>query len=289
METAAIDFVPWGLEATWPSRRWLEPVDGRRDGPPRGVRLGHASDSALLLVCTYPRARFDAEMPGTGADLVRELAFEATFALINFALHQIKVPGGRPAGLVGSLVSYASQQADRYLDWDTTHWGMDPAGQAGAAAWPGQLAQAGPAGQLGPSGPSAWGGPSGPSAWGGPSGPSAWGGPSGPSAWGGPSGVSAWGGPSGGGTGALRAGGAVARTIGLGGWRSGFSITNPDAYIVVHACGVSLDHLLLTPVTDPSAYGLAAEPPLLGKMHWELWPNHQELSYDDLALPVGAR
>ena len=134
METAAIDFVPWGLEATWPSRRWLEPVDGRRDGPPRGVRLGHASDSALLLVCTYPRARFDAEMPGTGADLVRELAFEATFALINFALHQIKVPGGRPAGLVGSLVSYASQQADRYLDWDTTYWGMDPAGQAGAAA-----------------------------------------------------------------------------------------------------------------------------------------------------------
>jgi hypothetical protein len=209
METAAIDFVPWGLEATWPSRRWLEPVDGRRDGPPRGVRLGHASDSALLLVCTYPRARFDAEMPGTGADLVRELAFEATFALINFALHQIKVPGGRPAGLVGSLVNYASQQADRYLDWDTTHWGMST-------------------------------------------------------------------------------GGAVARTIGLGGWRSGFSIANPDAYIVVHACGVSLDHLLLTPVTDPLAYGLAAEPPLLGKMHWELWPNHQELSYDDLALPVGA-
>jgi len=192
-------------------------------------------------------------MPGTGADLVRELAFEATFALINFALHQIKVPGGRPAGLVGSLVSYASQQADRYLDWDTTHWGVEPArqsGPAGAPAWPGQHAQAGRGGQPGPA---------------------------------------PWGGPPGGGTGALSGGRAVARTIGLGGWRSGFSVANPDAYIVVHACGVSLDHLLLTPVTDPSAYGLAAEPPLLGKMHWELWPNHQELSYDDLALPAGAR
>jgi hypothetical protein len=219
METAAIDFVPWGLEAAWPSRRWLEPVDGRRDGPPRGVRLGHASDSALVLVCTYPRFRFDAEMPGTGADLVRELAFETTFALINFALHQIKEPGGRPAGLVGSLVSYANQQADRYLDWGTTYWGMASNGPPGPAAWPGQ---------------------------------------------------------------------AVARTIGLGGWRSGFSIANADAYIVVHACGVSLDHLLLTPATDPSAYGLEAEPPLLGQMHWELWPNHQELSYDDLLLPVGA-
>src|SRR5258708_39594358 len=82
---------------------------------------------------------------------------------------------------------------------------------------------------------------------------------------------------------------ALARTIGLGGWRSGFSIANPDAYIVVHACGASLDHLLLAPVTDPSAYRLAAQPPLPRQMHWELWPNHQELSYDHLALPPGAR
>jgi hypothetical protein len=270
MGTAAIDFVPWGLEAAWPSRRWLEPVDGRRDGPPRGVRLGHASDSALVLVCTYPRARFDAEMPGTGADLARELAFEATFALINFALHQIRVPGRRPEGLVGSLVSYANQQADRYLDWGTTHWGIGPAARTGGPAartggpaartggqawtdrpaWTGEHAQAGPSGQAGP-----------------------------------PS----WGEPAGQAAGGPRATGAVARIIGLGGWQSGFSLADADAYIVVHACGISLDHLLLTPVTDRSAYGLAAEPPLLGEMHWELWPNHQELGYDDLALLVGAR
>src|ERR1700689_677296 len=114
METAVIDFVPWGLDATWPSQRWLELVDGRRDSPPRGARLGHASESAMVLVCTYPRSRFDAFFPGTGADLVRELAFESTFALINFALHQIKGAGQRPDGLVGSLVSYANQQADQY-------------------------------------------------------------------------------------------------------------------------------------------------------------------------------
>jgi hypothetical protein len=220
MKTAAIDFVPWGLEAAWPSRRWQELVDGRRDGPRRGVRavrLGHANDSAMVLVCTYPRARFDAEMPGTGADLVRELAFETTFALINLVLHQVKVPGRRPDGLVGSLVSYASLQADRYQDWGTTLWGMghEYAGR--------------------------------------------------------------------------RTDGAVARTTALGGWRSGFSLADRDAYIVVHACGASLDQLLLTPVTDPSSYGLAAEPPLLGDMHWELWPNHQEIGYDDLALLVGAR
>ena len=83
--------------------------------------------------------------------------------------------------------------------------------------------------------------------------------------------------------------GAVARTITLGGWRSGFSLADSDAYIVVHACGVSLDHLLLTPVTDPASYGLTADPPLLGDMHWELWPNRQELGYHDLELLVGAR
>jgi hypothetical protein len=286
MGSAAIDFVPWGLEATWPSRRWLEPLDGRRDGPPRGVRLGHASDSALVLVCTYPRARVDAEMPGTGADLVRELAFEATFALINFALHQIKVPGRRPEGFVGSLVSYANQQADRYLDWGTTHWGIGPAAQTTQQAWPGQPGRTGQQPQAAQQG---WTGQQPQAAQPGRTGQQGWTGQQPQAAPTGQNGRPAWGEPASQAAGGLRASGAVARTIGLGGWRSGFSLANPDAYIVVHACGISLDHLLLTPVTDPSAYGLAAEPPLLGEMHWELWPNHQELGYDDLALLVGAR
>jgi len=236
----------------------------------------------MVLVCTYPRARFDAEMPGTGADLVRELAYEATFALINLALHQIKVPGRRPEGLVGSLVSYANQQADRYLDWGTTHWGI---GQAAPGGYPGQPSQPGQSAQNWQAAPGGYPGQPGQPAqnwqsaqnWqqartGRPA--QAW-----PDALGGSTAEAA---------GALRTAGAVARTTALGGWRSGFSLANRDSYIVVHACGISLDHLLLTPVTDHSVYGLAADPPLLGDMHWELWPNHQELGYDDLAYLVGA-
>lgn len=135
MDNFALDFVPWGLEAAWPTRSWVEPIPGVRQDPPRGIRLGHASDAAMVLTCTFPRRRFDAEVASTGADPVREIAFETTFALINLALHQIRVPGARPEGLVGSLVQFANQQADRYRDWATTHWGLEQAGIIGMAGW----------------------------------------------------------------------------------------------------------------------------------------------------------
>ena len=284
MGKGPVDFTPWGLEATWPSRRWLELVDGRRDGPPKGVWLGHASESAMVLVCTYPRARFDAEMPGTGADHVRELAFEATFALINFALHQVKVPGRRPEGLVGSLVSYASLQADRYQDWGTAHWDIGPAAEPGHNGQPGRAGQPGRGGQPAQAWQHARAWQDAQTTRPGRAWPGA----------GGPSGLAAQ--PAGGPRTEIgreteigpRVEGAVARTITLGGWRSGFSLADRAAYIVVHACGVSLDHLLLTPVTDPASYGLTADPPLLGDMHWELWPNRQELDYHDLELLVAA-
>lgn len=274
METAAIDFVPWGLDATWPSRRWLELVDGRHDGPPRGVRLGHASDSALVLVCTYPRARFEAEMPGTGADLVRELAFESTFALINFALHQIKVPGARPDGLVGSLVSYANQQADRYPDWGTAYWRI---GQEGVAGGIGQGSQAVPNARLGQSDPAGQDYQPGQHYQPGLNRQPRQGGQVGSQD------VLSWRSDGG-----QRVSTTEARTTTLASWQSGFSIGDPDTYIVVHACGISLDHLLLARVADPAGYALTAGPPLLGEMHWELWPNQQELGYDDLARLVAS-
>ncbi len=200
METSPVDFIPWGLEAPWPARRWLELIDGRRHDPPRGARLGHASDSAMVLVCTFARDRFDAEVSGTGSDPVRELAFETTFAQINLALHQVRVPQERPDGLIGSLVSYANSRADRYLEWSATHWGVESA-----------------------------------------------------------------------------------RTTALAGWQSGFSLAYPDAYVVVHACGIGIEQLRLFPVTDLAAYELSTDPLAPGTMHWELWPSRPELGYDDLA------
>jgi hypothetical protein len=189
-------------------------------------------------------------MPGTGADLVRELAFESTFALINFALHQIKVPGARPDGLVGSLVSYANQQADRYPDWGTAYWRI---GHEGVAGGIGQGSPAVPNARLGQSDPA------------------------------GQQDVLSWRSDGG-----HRVSTTEARTTTLASWQSGFSIGDPDTYIVVHACGISLDHLLLARVADPAGYALTAGPPLLGEMHWELWPNQQELGYDDLARLVAS-
>jgi hypothetical protein len=135
MEMSAIDFAARGLDADWPTQRWLEPIYGRRDELVRGIRLGHASDSAMVLTCTYPRARFDEAVGAAGADPIRELAFETTYTQINLALHQIRTPGARPDGLIGSLVRYASQQADRYRDWLTTHWGDEAAQTTMLASW----------------------------------------------------------------------------------------------------------------------------------------------------------
>src|SRR5271166_4586163 len=135
METAGIDFIPWGLDADWPSRRWLEPIHGRHGEAVRGVRLGHASTSAMVLTCTYPRNRFGEPAAATQAEPVREIAFETTYAQINLALHQINAPGDRPDGLIGSLVKYASQQADRYEEWHAALWGSEAAATTKLASW----------------------------------------------------------------------------------------------------------------------------------------------------------
>lgn len=135
METSAIDFVPLGLDAAWPSQRWIEFMSARSGKPVRGVRLAHASAAAMVLVCTYPRDRFDVAVAAAGADPVVEVAYETTFTLVNLALHQVKVPGARPDGLVGSLMQFASQQASRHPDWAATHWGHEAASIIGMAGW----------------------------------------------------------------------------------------------------------------------------------------------------------
>jgi hypothetical protein len=145
MEISAIDFTAWGLDADWPALRWLEPIHGRRGQPVRGLRLGHADDSAMVLTCTYPRARFDSEAQACGFDPVREIAFETTYTQVNLALHQLREPAERPDGLVGSLVSHASQEADRHRDWPAAQWGEQEARTTRLANWQSGFTAADPA------------------------------------------------------------------------------------------------------------------------------------------------
>ena len=135
METTATDFVHWGLDADWPSQRWLEPVSGRRDDLKRSVRLCHSSATAMVLTCTYPRLWFDDQVDPAAFDPVREIAFETTFTQVNLVLHQISTPGARPEGLIGSLVRYASQQADQYRAWPSVHWDVEAARMTRLASW----------------------------------------------------------------------------------------------------------------------------------------------------------
>jgi hypothetical protein len=138
-------------------------------------------------------------------DPIREIAYETTYTQVNLALHQIRTPGARPEGLIGSLVRYASQQADRYREWPNVHWGAEAA--------------------------------------------------------------------------------AATR---LASWQSGFSLVYPDVFVIVHACGIDIDQVRLTPVSDLSGYHHGVDPTEVGAMHWELWANRPELAYEDLATTVVA-
>jgi hypothetical protein len=48
----------------------------------------------------------------------------------------------------------------------------------------------------------------------------------------------------------------------------------------VHACGVPIDDVRLTTIRDLSGYEPSRN---TAPMHWELWPSHPALGYDDLA------
>jgi hypothetical protein len=200
METSVTDFTAWGLAADWPSLRWIEPINGRRDEPARGMRLGHAGDSAMVLTCTYPRDRVDREARTWGFDPVREIAFETTYTQANLALHQISKQAERPDGLVGSLVSHACQRADGYRDWPGTTWG-----------------------------------------------------------------------------------GRAASTTSLASWQSGFSLAYPEAYVIVHACGIDIDEVELQRVDEMWDYELSHDPADPRAMHWELWPARPDFSGEELA------
>ncbi len=198
METAVTDFTAWGIAADWPSLRWIESIQGRGDEPAKGVRLGHASDTAMVLTCTYPRARVDHEASVWGFDPVAEIAFETTYTQANLALHQVK-PAERPEGLVGSLVSHAYQRAKSFREWPVTRWGEQ-----------------------------------------------------------------------------------AASTSSLASWQSGFSLDYPDAYVIVHACGIGIEQVEPVKLTDLSGYERSKDPTGLGDMHWELWPARPDFSCEEL-------
>jgi hypothetical protein len=117
-----IDFPIQGLDAQWPSKRWLDFLDGPAAGPPVGVWLGNADESASLYVGTYPRSRFDTQMVYRGDDPLREVAYSVTFKQINRILFQLGLRKDWRTGLLGALKQYADDQADEYPGWRTAQW-----------------------------------------------------------------------------------------------------------------------------------------------------------------------
>lgn len=134
MGSPDIDFTAWGLDAEWPALRWIEPAGGSGRAA-RGLRLGHADDTAMVLTCTYPRPRFDDQALACGLDPLAEIAFETTYVQASLALHQVTAPGPRPEGFVPALVSHARSVADRYADWAEVAWGKRAARATQLASW----------------------------------------------------------------------------------------------------------------------------------------------------------
>src|SRR6202050_168676 len=117
-----IEFTPQGLDAQWPARRWLDFLDGPATGPPTGVWLGYADESASLYVETYPQPRFEAAMVRRGDDPFREVALTATFQQINRILFQFRHRKTRRDDFVQHLKQYAEERAHEYPAWHRAQW-----------------------------------------------------------------------------------------------------------------------------------------------------------------------
>lgn len=125
-----VDFVPEGLDGRWPSR-WLDFLEGPSTGPFYGVFLGHASTSATIYVCTYPRSRFEAEMtPPTDGDPLRELAFNSVHHMINRVIAQVGLAGTQRDSLTRLLTQYSNSRATEYQAWGTVKWHVTTAESA---------------------------------------------------------------------------------------------------------------------------------------------------------------
>ncbi len=124
MRPEPLDFVPYGAAGSLPSaHRWLEFLEGPSAGPPTGIMLGHASESALLFVSTYPRSRFDAAMaPDDKKRQLQEVAFSVTHRLINCVLVELALHGDERSRLIRSLARFADEQAVNYRGWSSDRW-----------------------------------------------------------------------------------------------------------------------------------------------------------------------
>ena len=120
----AIDFIPMGIDAQWPSRRWLDFLEGPAAGPFWGIVLGYSSESVALYVGTHPRSRFDNEMARPGDDPVREIAFSAAHQMINRVLAGVDITGGKRSRLVTLLTQYSVKRAEEHQAWKTIRWSL---------------------------------------------------------------------------------------------------------------------------------------------------------------------
>lgn len=139
----AVDFPLYGLPVDWDLPRRLDHVDGRVGEPPVGVWLWHGRARTMrepwVRVASLPRDRHARSMTPGGGDPVREVAFAATFALVNATF---PAPNDRPADFGEQVVTFAERRADEYAQWPAAVWTVDhrsvPARLFGwAGAWAG--------------------------------------------------------------------------------------------------------------------------------------------------------
>lgn len=141
-----VDFPLYGLGADLrlPGRR-LWNVEGEQGAPTWGLWLWHGRapqpthGEPWVIVGCLPRERHATVMTPQGGDPVREVAFAATFALINATMPSERE---QPDRYLETVLDFADRQADAYERWANVTWRCDgrevPARLFGwAGAWAG--------------------------------------------------------------------------------------------------------------------------------------------------------
>jgi hypothetical protein len=120
-----VDFPVYGLDASWPSVRWLELFGEALGDPVDWVCLGHQNPdgASLVYVETFSRERTDVLVARSLESAMQHVASYAAALLANVTLPVDSLP--RPDGFYRALIGLTEERSGKYVEWPEVRWQVD--------------------------------------------------------------------------------------------------------------------------------------------------------------------